>query len=348
MQRPVMNPDLFGDDLPASPSERKRIFRLLGAAVWRTIRLGFKFFTTSFLSHTRFRVEDGTPMRRFVRGLMYRLAFVPLFLAATACAVVWTSTHPRLASAEMEMQPDSRELYFHPVTFLGADSVPLDGWLVDVMEPKTIIEEKDEALRKKSPAVVLVHGFGQRRQQMMPLIKPLHEAGYVVLAINLRGGDDAETAGQTFGLLEASDVKAAVDLLAHRPFVDPKRIAVIGIGTGATASLLAADGNPQIAAVIANRPLNDSEDLVEKHLMPKNPGVGWLAPLCKWTFELSYGVNAEDVELRNFKKLFDSKPVMLFNDTDPFSDKAISQSKTFLASAMKTESASVQNKAQGF
>jgi pimeloyl-ACP methyl ester carboxylesterase len=335
MQRPVMNPGVYENDEPVIPSERRRIFRLMATAIWRTVRLGFKFFTTSFFSRKKLRVEVGTPMSRFLRGLVYRLAFVPVFLAATACAVVWTSTHPRVAAAEVE--PDLHDLYFHPITFLSSDNIPLDGWLVEVMEPKTIIEEKDRALRKKSPAVVLVHGFGQRRQQMLPLIKPLHDAGYVVLAINLRGGGDVAAAGQTFGLCEANDVKAAVDLLCRRPFVDPKRIAVFGVGTGATAALLAADGDSQISAVIADRPLCDSQDLIEKHLMPKNPGVGWLAPLCKWTFELSYGVNAEDIELRNFKRLFDSKQVLMLDDTDPFGTKTISQSKAFLASAMKTE-----------
>jgi hypothetical protein len=336
MQRPVMNPGIYENDEPAGPSERKRIFGLMAGAIWRTLCLAFKLFTTSFFHRRKLRVEVGTPTSRFVRGLMYRLAFVPIFLAATACAVVWTSTHPRVAAADVE--PDWRDLYFHPITFLSADNIPLDGWLVEEMEPKTILEEKDKALRKRSPAVVLVHGFGQRRQQMMPLIKPLHDAGYVVLAVNLRGGGDVAMAGQTFGLLEATDVKASVDMLAHRPFVDPNRIAVFGVGTGATAALLAADGNSQIAAVIADRPLCDSQEIVERHLMPKNPGVGWMAPLCKWTFEVAYGVNLEEIEMRNFKKLMETKPVLMLDDRDLSIDaKTISQCKTFLASAMKTE-----------
>jgi pimeloyl-ACP methyl ester carboxylesterase len=334
MQRPVMNPGIYENEEPASgSSERRRIFRLMAGALWRSFRLTLRFCTTSFFSRKKLRDEVGSPMSRFLRGLMYRLAFVPLFLAVTACAVVWTSTHPRIAAADVE--PDLHDLYLHPITFLSSGGIPLDGWLVDVMEPKTILEEKERALRKKSPAVVLVHGFGQRRQQMMPLIKPLHDAGFVVLAINLRGAGEVATAGQTFGLLEANDVKAAVELLARRPFVDPTRIAVFGVGTGATASLLAADGNSQIAAVIADRPLCDAQDLVEKHLMPKSPGVGWMAPLCKWTFEVAYGVNADDIEMRHFKSLFDSKTVLMLDETDPFGDKTISQSKTFLASAMK-------------
>src|SRR5450432_1569233 len=167
MQRPVMNPDLFDGnahvdaDTP-NPSERRRIVRLMLAAVGRALRLGFKFLTTSPFARKRFRVEDGTPMSRFVRAVMYRLAFVPVFLAATACAVVWTATHPRSACADID--PDNQELYYQPVTFLGADNIPLEAWLVPVLEARTIIQEKDHALRKKYPAVVLVHDLGQRRQ----------------------------------------------------------------------------------------------------------------------------------------------------------------------------------------
>jgi pimeloyl-ACP methyl ester carboxylesterase len=333
MQRPVMNPDLFDVDAPQVQSQRKKLLRILTLAIWRAIRAGSRLLTYRPFARPKLRVEDGTRMQRFIRGLLYRLAFVPLFVAAAACAVVWSATHPHPVSAEID--PTSENLFYNPVTFLSQDKVPLEGWLVPVIEAKTIITEKDRALRKKYPAVVLVHDLGQRRQQMMPFVQPLHDAGYVVLAINLRGGGNYASVGQTFGLHESNDVKAAAQMLARRSYVDPNRIAVIGYGTGATAALLAADSDATIAAVVAENPVSDSEELVDKLLMPRQAGIGWLTPLCKWTFELAYEVNADDVKLHNFKKLFNSRRVLMFSNVDPFSERTIAQSKSFLDSAMK-------------
>ena len=85
---------------------------------------------------------------------------------------------------------------------------------------------------------------------MLPLVTPLHQAGYIVFVLGLRGSNLGSTYGSTFGLSESNDVKAAVDLLRKTPFVDTKRIAVLGLGTGATASLLAVQKDPGIAAMV--------------------------------------------------------------------------------------------------
>jgi pimeloyl-ACP methyl ester carboxylesterase len=340
MQRPVMNPAFFEES--TAPKRRRRPLRAIGAALLKVLRKVLRLLTFDPLHRIKgFRAEEGTATSRFVRALMYRLAFVPVLIAAVSCAIVWVGTHPR--SVVSEIDPAAQGIYYDPVTFVGADQTGIDGWLVPVLDAKTVLEEKEQALRKKHPAVVLLHDIGQRREQLLPLIKPLHDAGYVVLAINLRGGTTRAARGETFGLTESGDAKAAVELLRRRPFVDAKRIALVGCGTGATAALLAADADAQIAAVVADRPIHDEQELVKSRLLPKHVALRWLAPLCKWTFELSYGVNAEDLALSNFKKLFNSRPVLLIDDTtgyaDPSDPKTIEQVKVFLGASLAKKDA---------
>src|SRR3712207_7763954 len=57
-------------------------------------------------------------------------------------------------------------------------------------------------------------------------------------AVGLRGVGAGRTRGQTFGIEEARDLAAAVNRVRENPFVDPDRVAVLGIGTGANAALL--------------------------------------------------------------------------------------------------------------
>jgi pimeloyl-ACP methyl ester carboxylesterase len=341
MQRPVMNPTFF-DDSPTSGSRRRRLRRLVGSAIFRPLRMGFRFLMYDPMSSIRgFRVEEGTPTSRFMRGILYRLAFVPVLMAATACAIVWTSTHPRPVLAEVD--PSSVGIHYAPLAFVGADQVPLEGWLVSAINAQQVLEEKENILRKKSPGVVLVHDIGQRREQMLPLIKPLHEAGFVVLALNLRGGGLRAVKGETFGLRESDDVRAAVAVLRRQPFVDTARIAIVGWGTGATAALLAARTDPQIHAVVAERPVRDAQELVQFRIMPEVPYLSWLAPLCKWTFEMSYGVDAEETEMANFKKLFASRPVLLVDSggmhADPSDRMSIEQIRSFLTASLPEKNA---------
>ena len=58
-------------------------------------------------------------------------------------------------------------------------------------------------------------------EQLLPLVRPLHEAGFVILMLNVRGVGTATAAAQTFGLKESRDVLAAVEMLRRRPFVNP-------------------------------------------------------------------------------------------------------------------------------
>jgi acetyl esterase/lipase len=338
MQRPVMNPTFF-DESPAAHPRRRRPLRALAMAIWRCVRFVFKMLTYDPLSRISFRVEEGTPASRFVRGLMYRLAFVPVLLAAAACAIVWAATHPRAANAEVD--PASQGIYYEAITFVAPDQVRLEGWLVPLLDAKTVLHEKEQALRKKHPAVVLVHDMGQRREQMLPLIRPLHEAGFIVLAVNLRGGGLHATRGETFGLTEAHDVHAAVEILRRRPFIDPKRVALMGCGTGATAALLAASADREIAAVVADKPLYDTHDLVHNRMAPQQPWLSWIAPLCKWTFEIAYRVKTEDIELTRFRKLFDSRPVLMIDNrnahADPSDPKTIAQAQSFLSTVMRAK-----------
>ena len=156
-----------------------------------------------------------------------------------------------------------------------------------LVDASAVLVQKEEALRHKHPAAVLVHDFANSRQQMLPLIRPLHQAGFIVLVVGLRGSGPGGI-GSTFGLCESMDVKAAVEMLRRRSFVDPQKIAILGIGTGATAALLAAKDDPQLAALVLDHPLHDAPAAIAQRLIPDQPLLQWMQPLCKWGFELYY------------------------------------------------------------
>jgi hypothetical protein len=203
MQRPVMNPTFQYEAAPA-PAPRKPRF----AFVWKFFKLIGKLLMFSpFGKRAHFRNEEGTRLTRFVRGLTYRAAFVPIVLVGFLCALVFAATHPGRPAAGSD--PLAFGIYYDPVNFVAEDGVRLEGWLIPVLDAKRVITEGQAALNKRYPAVVLVHDFASSRDQLMPLAEPLHKAGFVVLAINLRGAATLSSDAQTFGIREAQDVRAA-------------------------------------------------------------------------------------------------------------------------------------------
>jgi hypothetical protein len=130
----------------------------------------------------------------------------------------------------------------------GSNGVTLAGTL---SKPKA-------AAAGKLPAIVLVSGSGPHDRDSVVFDIPimgevadaLADAGFIVLRYDKRGF------GQSGGRLDsasltdfADDLRAAVQYLADRKDVDPKRIAVVGHSEGGAVALMAAEKDKRIAAV---------------------------------------------------------------------------------------------------
>ena len=98
-----------------------------------------------------------------------------------AATMVFVKTHPQQSA--LLPDPMSHGVYYDTVNMLSDDHVPLEGWLARAVDTAQVIKDKDQALKTRSPAVVLAHGFGMSRDQVLAFFKPLHDRGYVVLAV---------------------------------------------------------------------------------------------------------------------------------------------------------------------
>jgi len=344
MQRPMMHPVFRAEDV--TPVKKK-------TPKWKlfftdTIFGFFKKIIKSLLSSPvrlgsrRSDAPEKPPLAaRFLKGLAYRALFLPILLVLSTSTLVFTGTHPSVVYSATD--PNSFGTYAEGITFESEDGTHLDGWIAPVIDAHAIVEKRERALRTKHPAVVLVHDFGQPPQTLLPLFQPLHEDGLVVVAMGLRGctSSTLQTAGQTFGLHEALDVKAACDLLREQPFVDGSRIAIVGIGSGATAAVIAAKNDPQIKATVLIDPLSDPTEVLRRHVGPNKPMLTWMQPLCKWTFELGYRVDAEEMAIDRFPEVTKMRPSLTLSsegDSNYLTNKkALNQIRDFLCDKLRLE-----------
>jgi fermentation-respiration switch protein FrsA (DUF1100 family) len=121
------------------------------------------------------------------------------------------------------------------VALRSADGVLLQGWYV----PST-----------NRAAVLLGHGWGANRTQLLPEARALVNAGYGVLLLDQRAHGESGGEITTFGDRERMDVRAAVDWLVTRPDVDPSRIGALGFSSGGPGIALQAAGDTRIRTVV--------------------------------------------------------------------------------------------------
>jgi pimeloyl-ACP methyl ester carboxylesterase len=87
-----------------------------------------------------------------------------------------------------------------------------------------------------APAVLLMHMYGGRRSDWQPLIPALLEAGFNVLAVDLRG--HGETGGSEDWAAATTDVATWLAWLREQPNVRPEAISIVGASIGSNLALL--------------------------------------------------------------------------------------------------------------
>src|SRR5438045_5451926 len=235
MKRPVMDPMFLREQ--NRPPRFPKLWAVLSACGRGVVWLTRPLFRPPFRVSRAAPAVPQSAASKIVRGLVYRAMFVPILISGLSAVVVFFATHPLVNSPPLD--PQSQGVYFDPISFTSEDGTQLQGWLVSVVDARRVVLQRDRLLRSSNPAVVLVHDFAQSPRPLLPLLPPLHHDGMVVVAIGLRGVGVSKTPkAQTFGLDEAMDVNATVEMLRHRPFVDANRIGVLGVGTGANAAMI--------------------------------------------------------------------------------------------------------------
>jgi hypothetical protein len=310
-QRPIMDP-LFVRPFTEEPKPSAARKWLVPLLMWFGRAL-----VSRPLAPRRPAVAEGTERRarprsavgELFRAAICQLLFLPLALSGTAVLLVYLGTHPSIPSINSD--PGADGSYFESVSLTSADGTGLSAWFIPALDAHRIVDQRDLALRGRTPAVVLAHDFGNSMQQMLPLVAPLHDEGLNVMVVGLRGvGAAGLPRGQTFGIDEAADVRAATDWLVAQPRVDVDRIAAVGIGTGATAALLAAQRDAHLHVLILADPVQDADDVIAFRIGPRDRRFRCLDPACRWVFDLYYHVEADEANYAPLAHLTATHPTL--------------------------------------
>jgi uncharacterized protein len=137
--------------------------------------------------------------------------------------------------------PASVGLGYEDVTARTADGVRLAGWYV----PST-----------NGAAVVLCHGSGSTRSDLLEHAGALSRQGFGVLLLDARGHGGSEGRPMEFGWYGELDLRAAVDVLSRRSDVTGGRIGVVGLSMGGEEAIGALGSDTRVRAAVAEGATN--------------------------------------------------------------------------------------------
>ena len=101
---------------------------------------------------------------------------------------------------------------------------------------------------KSAPTILLCPGYGEGREELLPLATGLQEQGYNVALVQFTA-DKAKSIESTLGYSEVQQLRAALSMLAQRTDVDKSRFGLWGTDMGSYAALSLAESDPRIRGI---------------------------------------------------------------------------------------------------
>lgn len=171
-------------------------------------------------------------------SLLAFLAAGLLFYFGSALRNVYRSLNP--VRAPILKDPLTQlGVKFHDVVFPSRDGWILSGWYIPP---------------KNGATVILTHGMGGNRLDLMHIASVLAEREFGLLMYDMRAHGRSTGNLGTRGWLEVNDLNGAADYLLTRPEVDQNRIGAMGFSLGGQITIRAAAENNSIKAMIAEDP----------------------------------------------------------------------------------------------
>ncbi len=272
-------------------------------------------YTKRFDIHGDMIVIKRSLGRRIFEGLLTRLVLTPVVLAIFFALLVYFSTHPEPILAEQT--PEAQGLYFKRVTLISSDDQRLSAWYVPPIKAEELLINQEDILNQKWPAVVVSHGLGQSHEHYLSLAKSLHDAGFGILLLDLRGQGESAKGVVTFGIRERLDILAGVRYLRELPNIDPSKICLVGHDMAATSSLHAAMLDSSIKAVVADGLWPQFHQRVERIFDNSRMPTKWMAPLYDLAFEISLRERLDQIDPGSLLKSIHTQPVLFVAYNSP-------------------------------
>lgn len=206
---------------------------------------------------------------RWIGGILLA-AVIIYFGASWIYAQRLTRARPSLVGAAPRDFPYPVE----SIQFQTNDSQLIYGWLVTAEEDPLTPNPAPAAGRAESrKAIVLLHGWGGNRKQMLRRARYFREQGYTALLYDARACGESTGDCVTFGYRERADLIAALDFLKKRGYSD---IACLGMSQGGATICFAAEELRDVRCVVLESVYDDMNHAVDRRMRRYTGVPGWL------------------------------------------------------------------------
>jgi pimeloyl-ACP methyl ester carboxylesterase len=167
-----------------------------------------------------------------------------------------------------------------------------------------------------APTIVLCHGYGSQRADILTLVTALQEHEFNVFLFDF-SGHGATPGRTTLGYLETHELLSAIAGLAKRDDIDPSHFGVWGVDLGAYSALAAAVQDARIKALVVDSAYDKPPDFLLAQLgqtgLASLPGV---RTFCLFDFKMLDYSHRMDPPVSIYFSRLQGTPKLFIETTD--------------------------------
>ncbi len=175
---------------------------------------------------------------------------------ATALLFLRNTLVPRSPITET---PAHLGLAAEAVQFFATDGLRLEGWKI----PSEL----------SRPWIILCHGLGTNRADLLGIAAGLHHARFNLLLFDFRGHGGSAGRVTSFGWQEQRDLAGALVYLGRQPESATAPYGVYGVSLGGSVAIMVAAQDERLGAIVAEGPYATLQESISRHLSLMYP---WL------------------------------------------------------------------------
>jgi dipeptidyl aminopeptidase/acylaminoacyl peptidase len=186
------------------------------------------------------------------------------------------------------------------VTFKSSDGLNLSGVFIQ---------------GKNGATVILLHGYGRCKEQLLPQARFLNKAGFNILMFDFRASGESEGKYITFGQKEQADLEGAVNYLKARGNIDMSRIGLLGFSMGGAVALMKSGDLPAIKAIVINSTFARFKTVIWQNFREYFKGlpffpIGWIV---LWIIKYRTGIYFPMINPIKYLHTLKARPLMIIH-----------------------------------
>jgi fermentation-respiration switch protein FrsA (DUF1100 family) len=230
--------------------------------------------------------------------ILVEVVFLAVFWSWVFAAVLFlrNTVLPRLP---LTTSPSVYSLASETVRFQATDGLTLEGW--------KILSESSQ------PWILLCHGVGSNRADLLEIAAALHTARFNLLLFDFRAHGGSAGRSTSFGWQEQRDVEGALAYLGGQEDIPEKPYGIYGISMGGAVALMVAGRDERLAAIAVDSPYLNLEESLARHAtllypwIPRQPFLWFVLA----TYRIRFGVWPRQVTPQVAAGQLGSRPLLV-------------------------------------